>query len=271
MNKLLALSTIASLAFAGSSSATLVSYWNFDTDASDATGAHNGTLIGGAAISSGSQGFGGGEALLLATEGDYVDLASPTTFDFTTDFTWHARIKTADGSGAIFSRNPDGTAWNQGSNALFVRGNNVQWDTGWVGNPNSGVAVNDDSWHTVIATFVAGTDVLNVFIDPSAGAVNGQYSATFDVNRFNEHTTNHNGGFADTSFTIGKADFSGGLNNLDTLLGLIDDAAVFDTALAGAELDQLITQGPASFVPEPSGALLLGLGGALFALRRRRS
>ncbi|MDA0814820.1 MAG: choice-of-anchor D domain-containing protein [Verrucomicrobia bacterium] len=243
-----ALILTAGLALATPAGAAIVSYWSFDSDASDATGAHDGTLVGGAAISTGGLGFGGGEALTLAVDGDYVDLASPTTFDFNSDFTWHARIKTADGSGAIFSRNPDATAWNQGSKALFVRGNNVTWDTGWVGAPGTGTAVNDDVWHTVIATYDSTTDLLNIFVDPIAGATTGQYSGTHDVNRFDEHTLEHNLGFAETSFTIGRADFSGGLANLDTLTGLIDDAAVFDTALAGAELDQLITQGPGSFL-----------------------
>lgn len=235
-----------------------VAYWSFDTDAQDATSFHNGTLVGDASITSGGLGFGGGEALSLQADGDYLDVGNPTSLDFNSDFTWHAYIKTSDNSGAIFSRNPDGTAWNQGSKALFVRGSNVQWDTGWVGNPNSGVAVDDGAWHQVIATYSEASDQLDIFIDPVAGTTTGQFSGAHDVNRFDEHNLSHNGGFADTSFTIGRADFSGGLNNLDTLVGLIDEVAVFDTALSGAELDQLITQGPASFFgpvdpPDPTG------------------
>ena len=238
----------AGLTIAPPAGATIVSYWSFDTDASDATGAHDGSLVGGAAISAGGMGFGGGEALVLSADGDYCDLANPTTFDFNSDFTWHARIKTTDGSGAIFSRNPAGTAWNQGSKALFVRGNNVDWDTGWVGNPKTGTTVNDDVWHTVIVTYNSTTDLLNVFVDPAVGATTGQFSAIHDVNRFDEQILVHNGGVANTSFTIGRANFSGGLASLDTLTGLIDDAAVFDTELTGAELDQLIDLGPASFL-----------------------
>ena len=235
-----------------------VAYCSFDIDARDETGFHNGALVGGATITTGAQGFGdSGEALSIAGSNAHMSAGNPTAFDFNSDFTWHAYVKTTDGSGAIFSRNPAGTAWNQGSKALFLRSNQVQWDTGWVGNPTSGVSVNDGAWHQVIATYVAATDQLNIFIDPAAGATSGQFSGGHDVNRFDE-SGSHNGGSANTSFTIGQADFSGGLANLDTLTGLIDEAAVFDTALSGAELDQLITMGPASFFgpvdpPDPTG------------------
>jgi len=101
------------------------------------------------------------------------------------------------------------------------------------------------------------TFILCLLAYPSIGATVGQCGGTHNVNAFTESGT-HNGDSANTSFTIGQADFSGGLNNLDTLAGLIDEVAVFDHALAGAELDQLITQGPASFFgpvdpPDPTG------------------
>ena len=223
-----------------------VAYWSFDVDATDATGDHHGTLEGGATITSGGEGFGGGEALRLSADGDRVDVANPTTLDFNSDFTWHARIKTSDDSGAILSRNPLGTAWNQGSKALFVRNRSVQWDTGWVGNPSTGVSVDDDEWHQVIVVFEAATDRLQIYVDPSAGDVS-DYDGTHEVDRFDEHTHMHNGGVAGTGFSLGEANFTGGLSSLDTLVGLIDEVAIFPSALAGAELDQLITMGPRSF------------------------
>ena len=45
-----------------------------------------------------------------------------------------------------------------------------------VGNPRTNVIVNDGNWHQIIATYDAATDQLNVFVDPVAGATNGNYS-----------------------------------------------------------------------------------------------
>ncbi len=222
-----------------------VAYWSFDVNATDATGDHHGTLEGAASITGGGRGY-AGEALRLTADGDRVEVANPTTLDFNSDFTWHAYIKTRDGEGAILSRNPLGTAWNQGSKALFVRNRRVQWDTGWVGNPNSNVVIDDDEWHQVIAIFRAGTNQLQLFVDPNPGDT-ADFDASHEVDRFDEHSHTHNGGVAHTGFFIGQANFSGGLASLDTLIGLIDEVAIFPSALEGAELDQLITMGPGSF------------------------
>lgn len=223
-------------------------YWSFDVDARDLVGPHAGTLVGDARITTGGAGR-RGEALQLDEPGARVDLGAPTGFDFNTDFTWHLYVRTSAASGALFSRNPAGTAWNQGSKAMFVRGRTVQWDSGWVSNPRSGVAIDDGAWHQVIATYVAATDTLDVFVDPAPGATAGQFSGTHDVNKYDEHTHVHLNGRAESGFSIGAANFTGGLNDLGTLIGLIDEAAVFDRALRGAELDLLIAQGPAAFVP----------------------
>jgi hypothetical protein len=225
---------------------TYAAYWSFDENVDDATGAHNGTLSGPAALTSGGQGYGGGEALQLLGDDARMDIANPRDFDFNSDFTWHAYIKTSDSSGAVFSRNPTGSAWNQGSKALFVRSDDVEWDTGWVSNPTTQVRVDDDEWHQLIVTFEASTDTLNIFVDPSVGDTIGSFSDTHDVNRFDEHTHLHNSGIAETSFSLGQANFSGGLSDLGTLVGLIDEAAIFDRALVGAELDLLISGGPSA-------------------------
>ena len=230
--------------------AAIVSYWSFDTDASDALGAHDGTLLNGASISSGNAGYGGGEALSLiggsGTSASHVTTANPTAFNFNTDFTWHAYVKTSSGAGGIFGRAPaTPVIHNQGSKSLFISGNNVRFDAGWVGMPNTGTSVNDNQWHQIIATYVASTDQLDVFVDPAIGATTGNYSNTFNVNAYNEHTHLHNGGYAATSFRIGN--ISDNFQN-SAINGLIDEAAVFDTALTGTALNQLIATGPTSFV-----------------------
>lgn len=273
MNLVSLITLTGAIAAIGSANASLVAYWSFDTDASDATDAHNGTLVNGASISTGSQGVGGGEALSLAggaglAGAQHMSVGNPTSLDFDTDFTWHAYIQTTTSNGGIFGRAPAATSHNQGSKSLFLGGANVQWDTGWVGAPSTGVAATDGNWHQVIVTFSAATDQLDIFVDPATGATTGNYSGTHDVNRFDESTT-HNGGEAETAFFIGLV--SDNFRNTG-FVGLIDEAAVFSSALSGAELDQLITSGPSSFaIPEPSSSILFGLTGLLFAARRRRS
>ncbi|NQU23166.1 MAG: hypothetical protein HQ567_17955, partial [Candidatus Nealsonbacteria bacterium] len=237
------------LTIGGGSPLSLQSLFTFDTKngttVPDMIGgpAHDGELIAGADISTGGMGFGGGEALQLTTEGDYMDIADPQGYNFSEAYTWTARIKTTAGSGAVFSRNPDGTAWNQGSQALFVRGNNAQFDAGWVGNPNTNTAVQDDAWHQLVVTFDPDGDAFKIFVDGVA-----KYDQAFNANAYDEATTNHNSGFANTSFTVGKADFSGGLADLGTLIGLIDDVAIFSEALVGDELAQLLNNGAASML-----------------------
>ncbi|MDB4438074.1 hypothetical protein N9195_00635 [bacterium] len=181
----------------------LVAHWSFDTDFTDSIGIHNGTARNGASISTGTQGFGGGEALFLnggtGTSAQHVTVASPTTLNFNNDFTWHAYVKTTSANGGIFGRAPaTGSVpnHNQGSKALFVGANNAQWDTGWVGAPSSNTLINDNQWHQIIVTYVAATDQLDIFVDPEIGAVAGQFSGAHDVNRFDEEILEHNGGFA---------------------------------------------------------------------------
>ncbi len=225
-----------------------IAYWRFDVDGRDHLAAHDGVLTGTAAVTTGGRGV-RGEALLLTADGDRVDITAPMDFDFNADFTWHIYFKSADGSGALFSRNPRAMQWNQGSKAMFVRSDNVSWDTGWEGFRRVDVPVADDIWHQVIARYVAATDRLDIFYDAEPGAVSGQLSTGHDVNKYDEHEEHFPEGRADTGFSIGAANFTGGLSDLNTLEGMLDEAAVFDVALDGADLDRLIQLGPAGFFP----------------------
>ncbi len=217
-------------------------YWSFEAVEGDRVldgspgGAHDGLLSEGAALSPEGSGRGGGRA--LGGGQGWMAVQDPQAFDFAQDFTWSLWMKGADGSGALISRNPAGTAWNRGSKALFVRGNTVQWDSGWVGNPRSGVEVIDDAWHHVAVTYQAEGDVFRLFVDGAA-----RVDQAFDVNAFAEDL-DHNGGRAETGIFVGQAFFSGGLNSLDNYGGLIDEVAIWDVALEPDEIAALFEGAP---------------------------
>ena len=64
---------------------------------------------------------------------------------------------------------------------MFLEGSRVEFDTGWVGNPNTGVTVDDDQWHQIVVTFDASNDQLTIYVDDEA-----LYDQSHDVNRFDE-------------------------------------------------------------------------------------
>ncbi|MEZ5304751.1 MAG: lamin tail domain-containing protein [Verrucomicrobiales bacterium] len=222
----------------------LLSYWDFDTKIESVVpdrvegSTHGGLLQNGADLTTGGQGRGAGGEALSGAVGGWMAAGDPERYNFAEDFTWSAWIKGTDGSGAIISRNPAGTAWNQGSKALFVRNNTIQWDSGWVGNPNTGTSATDDAWHHVAVTYRASDDQFDMFVD----GVNRR-SQGFDVNRYAEDFT-HNNGQARTGLFIGQANFSGGLNNLDKYAGLIDDVALYDSPLPAADIALLAAGEP---------------------------
>ena len=138
--------------------AGIVSYWNFDSKAGTtiddlvAGSSHDGTLTNNADITAGVQGFGGsGEALNSNADGDggtkgYMLAADSASYNFSSAFTWHAQVKTTGGNGTgILFMSPVAANWNQGSKGLFLEGNRVEWDAGWVGNPNTNVQLTDNA------------------------------------------------------------------------------------------------------------------------------
>ena len=147
--------------------ADIVSYWNFDSKTGTTVedqifgSTHAGEMFNGADITTGGLGFGGtGEAFSANADIDagtkgYMAAGDPMSYEFDMAFTWYAQVKYSDilGTTPIFSRTPGVTAWNQGSKSLFIRGDVLQWDTGWVGNPNTGQNIGDDQWHQLAVTY----------------------------------------------------------------------------------------------------------------------
>ncbi|MEM7395611.1 MAG: LamG-like jellyroll fold domain-containing protein, partial [Verrucomicrobiota bacterium] len=230
----------------------LKSYWDFDSKVGStildrkAGSPHNGTLAFGADITTGSQGYGGGEALEPNADGNgatdgHLTADNPETYDFNSSFTWHARVKTSGGNGGIISRAPVGANWNQGSKALFMEANRIEWDTGWVGNPNTAVQLTDNLWHQIVVTYNAATDALKIYVDPATISPVAQYDATHNVNSFDEHTHSHNGGMADSDFRVGWV--SPNFQNTE-FPGLIDDVAVWCTEFPAADVGLLAQDEP---------------------------
>ena len=70
------------------------------------------------------------------------------------------------------------------------------------------------------------------------------------------------------NFTIGKRPDQAG----DHFPGLIDDVAIFNEILDSTQLNNVMTQGAENFnIPEPSTAILAGLGLMGICFRRRRA
>lgn len=220
--------------------------WRFDRadDGAivDGAGLHPGQLSADAQLVDTLRG-----GLALGGDAGWMAAADPDGFDFSQAFTWSLWMRGADGSGALISRNPAGTAWNQGSKALFVRGGTLQWDSGWVGNPRSGVDVTDDRWRHVAVTYDPAGDRFRMYVDGEA-----VIDQAFDVDRFTEDHV-HNGGQARTGLFIGQAHFTGGLPNLDKYAGLIDDVTIWAIALPPDDI-ALLAEGARPGAADPYGA-----------------
>ena len=199
---------------------------------------HLGLLENGATLTEEGAGLFGGRALAAGASG-WVAPLSPETYDFQAAFTWSLWIKGTDNSGALISRNPAGTRWNRGSKALFVRGATIQFDTGWVSNPQTGVDVTDDQWHHVAVTWdpAGGETRFNMYVD---GVLS--HTSTHNVGAYAESNVS-NGGQAQTGLFIGQANFSGGLSSLDKYNGLIDEVAIWTQALTAQQIAALAAGG----------------------------
>ncbi len=264
------LAAIGLLGFAGllghtpTARADIVSYWSFDSKEADsvADGApdspHGGTLVNGADLTTGGLGYGGGEALRADADGQsgpqgYLDVGSPTTYDFNSDFTWHARVKIGMAAGrfGLISRAPADTSYNEGSKTLYLENGAIKFDAAGVGTIAPAGSIADGTWHQIIVTFSAthvpsigdddGTGRLTIFVDGSPISM-----GNFNANQYDEHHWEDNGGLAESGFRIGA-----GSEDLlaNSFTGLIDEVAIFNEELIGTDLSQLKNLGPASFLP----------------------
>ena len=250
----------------------LESYWNFDSLNDDGSvpdlspiGSHHGELLNDAVITSGNEGFGGMGEALNAFDGDGAHMAAmgADSYDFNSDFTWSARVRLFEpalegeeaGSG-IFGRAPAETDHNNGSKIIFITGQTIGFDTGWVGLVNTIEELNLDQWHQVTMTYLKDEDLISIWLDDEiVSTEDGEevIDFEFNVDEFPEDGE-FNGGFVKTGFRVG-----GGANGFydAPFPGLIDDAAVWSTVLSEDEI--LLLANGASPLPELSDRPTIGI------------
>lgn len=237
----------------------LESYWDFNSAANDVVKdlspnapQHDGILTDGAIITSGNQGFGGsGEALDTSIEENaHMAALQAEEYDFNSSFTWSAVVKIFEpaafgeeaGSG-IFGRSPAESEHNPGSKVLYLNGDTLGFDTGWVGAVNSEEPnLSLDTWHHVAMTHDVDAGVISIFLDgePVIHNETGDpaLEIEFPVNEFPEDEE-FEGGVVNTGFRIGD----GAIGFFaDPFPGIIDNAAVWSVALSVEDI-QLLSSG----------------------------
>jgi hypothetical protein len=236
----------------------LESYWDFNDTTADVVKdlspnapQHDGVLTNGAIITSGNQGFGGsGEALDTSTEENaHMAALLAEEYDFNDSFTWSAVVKIfelaafgEEAGAGIFGRSPAESEHNPGSKVLYLNGDTLGFDTGWVGAVNSEEPnLSLDTWHHVAMTHDADAGVISIFLDgePVIHNETGDPAEEleFPVNEFPEDEE-FEGGVVNTGFRIGDGaiGFFG-----DPFPGIIDNAAVWSVALSIEDIELLST------------------------------
>ena len=243
----------------------LESFWDFDSapndtvrDLSPNVPQHDGILTGGAVITSGNQGFGGsGEALDTSIEENaHMAAMDAESYDFNDSFTWSAMVKifepAAEGEEAgagIFGRAPAESEHNNGSKVLYLNGETLGFDTGWVGAVNSEEPFLElDTWHHVAMTHDADEGVISIYLDGEPIISNETDEPVegfeFGVAEFAEDEE-FGGGVVNTGFRVGD----GAIGFFaDPFPGIIDNAAVWSVALSTEEIQLLA--GGASPLPD---------------------
>lgn len=276
-NLLLCGLTVLGLALTSTSHAALVGYWRFNegvgTTAVDSSG--NGYN---ASFSAGTQnvqnGWSGGATTSpsnvppAATPGVGDNAMDDLGFNSHADVTAAAFIATMSVAPAftlsMWINLNTGGAWP--NMFAFMNGNNRQWFTqlgnggdtnmySYFAGPNYTIgggagSPTQDAWHNFV--FTQDGTTYKVYRD---GSPIYSTASTVKIGTF-------------TSFQIGGASYNNG--TFTSIEGSIDEVAVFNNALTASEVTAAYNNGvPLNLVPEPTAALLGGLG-VLSLLRRRR-
>ena len=226
-----------------------VAYYEFDetsgATASDTTGSFDGTYTGSVGYGAASGALNLGTAIDFT--GGHVALPNLGTFAQSSVELWIQldTVNTVCCAGILTTN-----GWDTGRIHLNVQSNTFEH------------AVNGDAPVSILSTTTASASTWyhlvvtnDVIADQTRFYLNGA-----EVGDNGDHTT-QNVVFGVTGMQIGAWD---GARNLD---GRIDEVAIYDSVLSPTDVAVHFT---AASIPEPSGAILLMIGGALCAIRRRR-
>jgi hypothetical protein len=269
LTSLAGLAGLAGLAASANGAVTasnLVAYFDFNGTTDNQSGpTSNASLAGTAALTisnGGYSGLAGDEALDLGAvnDGAYAEVGTGSHFDsltannsFSVSF-W--QLNTGIGNTSAFWLNaPDATGNQRGAQAHTPWSNGTIYfdQAGCCGGPQritTTGAVTDTWQHFVFQRDADGNR--EIWID---GALSASADGADSVSTF------------DGSFTIGAE----GPTKANSFGGMIDEMAVWNTTLNGAEIGALAAGGSTtSLIPEPSGPLLGLIGLMTLGLRRRR-
>lgn len=251
----------------------LESYWNFDEmvdglvpDLSPLLPSHHGELMLGAALTSGGQGFGGSGEALNTLDGElnaHMAAMAPEAYDFDSAFTWTARVKVKEPAAAgdeqgagLFGRTPGEAGHAAGAKIMFLNELSLGFDQGWVGAFGTDNELELDTWHQVTFVYQPEEDValISIYLDDEPVIIEGEEAIEFEfeLSEFPETDDPPAEGApqaVNSGFRIGS-----GANPVeepffsDPFPGLIDDVAVWSTALSPEDIE-LLANG-ASPLPE---------------------
>ena len=237
--KVLLLIAFMMLTVCGSASATLVGHWAGDGDALDSAGSVDGILKGNAGFAPGIF----DQAFNFDGNGDYVELGSPTSLQFTSNMTMSAWVNPTAYSNYQIILNYENAY------EVAIAGGTIQYAI-WNSSPgwawiDTGISVALNEW----TGFSISYDYAGNKIDAYDGAGNLV------------HTRAGSGNIQSGSgLRIGARGGNGGASYYFN--GLIDDVRLYNSATSGIET-------PAA-VPEPTILALMGLGLAGIGYQRKR-
>jgi hypothetical protein len=264
MKNLAILSALALAGLATTSSASLVAHYSFDSDFTDGIGSNDLTSAGGGTplittVASEVK-FGDGALSLDHTANEWLSMTTELSFALTDAWSvsfWakqSAASLTLNSTGMVMG--DSGTTasfiWNTSNSGQVTGGNGTgglrfRPASGGVGAGNNNYAVGTDTNYNHVAMVADGTGKLTVYYNNGTPMVTAVASGgtIFDINAIGN-------GYSSNGFTFG---------------GQLDEIYIFDEAIDSTTVNSLFSL---NAVPESGVISLVGLGGLLLGLRRRR-